>query len=61
MANFIPKPYKTEQVTIRLPLDRLSMVDDLAGRFNLSRSAFINQCVEYALDNFQEMEIRKED
>ena len=21
MANFIPKPYKTEQVTIRLPLD----------------------------------------
>lgn len=61
MANFIPKPYKTEQITIRLPLDRLSMVDDLAGRFNLSRSAFINQCVEYALNNLQEMEIRGED
>ena len=30
MANFIPKPYNTEQFTIRLPLDRLSMVDDLA-------------------------------
>ena len=27
MANFIPKPYKTEQVTIRLPLDRLSIAD----------------------------------
>ena len=60
MANFIPKPYKTEQVTIRLPLDRLSMVDDLAGSYNLSHSAFINQCVEYALDNFHEMEIHEE-
>lgn len=61
MANFIPKPYKTEQVTIRLPLERLSVVDDLAGRYNLSRSAFINQCVEYALDNLQEMDIRNEE
>lgn len=60
MANFIPKPYKTEQVTIRLPLERLSAVDDLAVRYNLSRSAFINQCVEYALDNLQEMELREE-
>ena len=60
MANFIPKPYKTEQVTIRLPLERLSVVDELAVRYNLSRSAFINQCVEYALDNLQEMEIREE-
>lgn len=61
MANFIPKPYKTEQVTIRLPLERLSMVDDIAGRYNMSRSAFINQCVEYALDNLQEMDIHNEE
>lgn len=61
MTNFIPKPYKTEQVTIRLPLELLSIVDDLAGQYNLSRSAFINQCVEYALDNLPKMDIREEE
>ncbi|MBQ9092141.1 MAG: ribbon-helix-helix protein, CopG family [Anaerotignum sp.] len=61
MANFIPKPYKTEQVTIRLPLDRLAQVDELATKYNLSRSAFINQCVDYALENLLEMEIKNEE
>lgn len=58
MANFIPKPYKTEQITIRLPMDKLEQIDDIAGKYNLSRSAFINQCVDYALDNLIEMEIQ---
>lgn len=61
MANFIPKPYKTEQITIRLPLDRLAQVDELATKYNLSRSAFINQCVDYALENLLEMEIKSEE
>lgn len=61
MANFIPKPYKTEQVTIRLPLDRLAQVDELASKYDLSRSAFINQCVAYALENLTEMDIKKEE
>ena len=61
MANFIPKPYKTEQITIRLPLDRLAQVDELATKYNLSRSAFINQCVDYALENLLEMEIKNEE
>ena len=54
MANFIPKPYKTEQVTIRLPLELLAQVDEVAGKYDLSRSAFINQCVEYALNDLVE-------
>ena len=61
MANFIPKPYKTEQITILLPLDRLAQVDELATKYNLSRSAFINQCVDYALENLLEMEIKNEE
>lgn len=56
MANFIPKPYKTEQVTIRLPLELLAQVDEVAGKYDLSRSAFINQCVEYALNDLVETE-----
>ena len=61
MANFIPKPYKTEQITIRLPLDRLAQVDELATKYNLSRSAFINQCVDYALENLLEMGMKSEE
>lgn len=61
MANFIPKPYKTEQVTIRLPLERLAQVDELASKYDLSRSAFINQCVTYALENLTEMDIKSEE
>ncbi len=61
MANFIPRPYKTEQITIRLPLDRLAQVDDLALRYDLSRSAFINQCIDYALENLMEMDIKSEE
>lgn len=54
MTNFIPKPYKTEQVTIRLPIELLEQIDKIAGKYDLSRSAFINQCVEYALNHFSE-------
>lgn len=61
MANFIPKPYKTEQITIRLPMDKLEQIDDIAGKYNLSRSAFINQCVDYALENLVEMDIQSKD
>ena len=59
MANFIPKPYKTEQVTIRLPIELLEQVDAIAAKYKLSRSAFINQCVEYALNDFSETESEK--
>ena len=60
MANFIPKPYKTEQVTIRLPLELLAQVDEVANKYDLSRSAFINQCVEYALNELAEPEQEQE-
>lgn len=58
MANFIPKPYKTEQITIRFPVDKLAQVDELAAKYDLSRSAFINQCVDYAIENLLEKEMK---
>ena len=61
MANFIPKPYKTEQITIRFPVDKLAQVDELAAKYDLSRSAFINQCVDYAIENLLEMEMKNEE
>lgn len=54
MKNFVPAPYKSEPVTIRIPVEKLQKIDDLAQKSKLSRSAFINQCIDYALENLQE-------
>ena len=49
MAQFIPKPYKKEQFTIRMEIEMLSQVDALAAQYDLSRSEFIVQCVRFAV------------
>lgn len=51
MADFIPKQYKKEAITIRVDLAKLAKVDKLAAEYNLSRSEFINQCINYALEH----------
>lgn len=51
MGSFIPRQYATEQITIRVDSDVLAQVEQAAARYNLSRNAFINQCIRYALDN----------
>lgn len=55
MANFIPKQYKKEQTTIRMNFQKLEKIDKLAAYYNLSRSEFINQCIDYALENMPEI------
>lgn len=54
MAEFIPKQYKKEQITIRVAFEKLEKVDKLAADYNLSRSEFINQCIDYALENISD-------
>jgi len=51
MANFIPKQYKKEPVIFRVTSDKLELIDKSANKYNLSRSEFINQCVDFALEN----------
>ncbi len=51
MADFLPKQYTKEPITIRIAPDKLEQVDEAAARFNISRSEFINQCIDYALEN----------
>ncbi len=51
MRNFIPKPYKKEPITIRISTERVAEIDYLSAQYNLSRSAFISQCIEFALAN----------
>ena len=51
MSNFIPKPYKKDPITVRINCKKLEHIDKLATSYNLSRSEFINQCIDYALEN----------
>ena len=51
MAGFIPKQYKKEPITIRISDDKLKIIDKAAADFDMSRSEFINQCIDYALEH----------
>lgn len=54
MSDFIPKQYKKEPITIRVSPDKLERIDKAAARFDISRSDFINQCIDFALENLPE-------
>ena len=56
MKDFNPKPYKSEPITIRIPLEKLQQIDIIAEKNKLSRSAFINQCIDYALEHLVDSE-----
>ena len=56
MADFIPKQYKKDPITIRIDFEKLEKIDKLASEYHLSRSEFINQCISYALDHIPELQ-----
>lgn len=54
MSDFIPKQYKKEVVTVRIDFEKLEKIDRLAAQYHLSRSGFINQCVDYAMEHMED-------
>ena len=56
MSDFIPKQYKKEVVTVRIDFEKLEKIDRLATQYHLSRSGFINQCVDYAMEHMEDDE-----
>ena len=55
MADFVPKQYKKEPITVRIDFEKLEKMDKMAARYNISRSEFINQCIDYALDHLPDL------
>lgn len=51
MANFIPKQYKKDPITVRISADKLAQIDRMAAQFSMSRNEFINQCIDYAMEH----------
>lgn len=56
MSDFIPKQYKKEPITIRITFEKLEKIDKSAKNYNLSRSEFINQCIDFALKHMTTLE-----
>ena len=55
MSDFMPRQYKKEPITIRVDQGKLERIDRTAASFDMSRSQFINQCIDYALSHIQEL------
>lgn len=53
MTKFIPQKQDKEVISIRLPSDLLQRVDESAGKADISRNEFINQCILFALENIE--------
>ena len=54
MDKFLPQKTDKEVTTIRIPKDILEKIDRKSADYDISRNAFINQCILYALNNMEE-------
>lgn len=56
MADFIPKQRKKEPLSMRIDFEVLKKIDKLAAEYNLSRSEFISQCINYAIEHMPQQD-----
>ena len=54
MSKFVPKKAEKEVISIRVSSEMLTMIDKKAAQYDMSRNQFLNQCIQYALDNMAE-------
>lgn len=40
-------------VSIRMDVNRINQIDEIASEIDISRNELINQCIEYALNNIE--------
>lgn len=53
MEKFIPQKQDKEVISIRLSSDLLKSIDENAGRADISRNEFINQCIIFAMKHIE--------
>lgn len=51
MVKFQPIKNEKVVITIRIDSEKLEMIDKLATKIDISRNEFINQCLDYAINN----------
>lgn len=48
---FVPKPCTKQPLTIQISSEMLETIDQMSFDFSLSLSAFISQCIDYAIQH----------
>lgn len=66
MPKFQPykKPLLSNEkivISIRLDESKLANIDDIASKVDISRNELINQCIEYALNNIEFNDVKKDE
>lgn len=59
MTKFLPMKNEKTVISIRLDDERLEKIDKIANKIDISRNALINQCLDFALNNLEFREIKK--
>ncbi len=51
MSKFEPTKNEKVVISIRIDKDKLTIIDEIAKRTDISRNEVINQCLEYSINN----------
>jgi len=54
MIEFNPKKIEKTVITLRIPVNTLLDIDKLSADIDLSRNEFIMQCIDFAIENYNE-------
>lgn len=56
------QPSKSEKVVISIRIEdyKLEKIDKIASKIDISRNELINQCLDYAINNLEFKNIKKE-
>ena len=59
MSKFEPTKNEKLVIEIRIDKEKLNIIDEIAKRTDISRNEVINQCLEYAINNYNFKNIDK--
>ena len=65
MSKFQPykKPLLNDKIVISMRLEesRLNEIDNIANKIDVSRNELINQCIEFALNNLELADVKRDE
>ena len=51
MSKFNPQRIEKLIISLRLPRDKVDLIDKLSSERDISRNEFLMKCIDYALEN----------
>ena len=54
MVKFNPQKVEKLIISLRLPRDKVDLIDKLATERDISRNEFLMKCIDYAIENIDD-------